>query len=497
MAKKKGKKDDQLEQLQNLPEKIIRQQFTRLRWVVITTSIVLILLTVGGIYWFRQVLNEQPITEWFPEAAIAGLAMVIILIVTAVSVASRQRKVRILLTNATTTEFEQLRAASRQAKALQEMANTLRASQNLDRVLDAALNACTVGMQEMGIPERSIVASVRLYENEQLIEIVGRRTQNDGDLMLNDRVGAIGTAMKNAEPIVINEPKNDPAIGESPSFRRCYTVVCVPLRLGFQIYGLMIIGSGIKMQFDEQHLDLFMAVADQAVIALQNAQLFQDLESEKARLIQAETDARKELARDLHDGPTQSVAAIAMRINFVRSLIKHDLDEAVEELFKIENLAKKTAKDIRGMLFTLRPLVLETQGLGAAIETVMGRIQESEGIKARLVGGEYGDLLLPKAQGVIFYIIEEALGNARKHSQANLLEVRMWQEDGLFVTRIQDDGVGFDVGEVMGGYETRGSLGMINLRERAEMIDGSIQIDSEPGRGTNITLVVPLDKQGR
>ena len=77
------------------------------------------------------------------------------------------------------------------------------------------------------------------------------------------------------------------------------------------------------------------------------------------------------------------------------------------------------------------------------------------------------------------------------------MEVRLWQEDGLFVARVQDDGVGFDLDEVMGSYENRGSLGMINLRERAEMIDGSIQIDSEPGRGTSITLVVPLDKQGR
>ncbi len=496
MAKKKAK-DDRVEQLKQIPEKIIRQQFRTLRWVVFSSAALLTVGSLGGIYYFRAVVNGQPNTEWLLDIIIAGVAMVVIAVITGFAIASRQRKVRLLLVNATASEFDSLRAESRQAKALREMANTLRATQNLDRVLEAALNVCTVGMQEMGIPERSIVASIRLYEDGELVEITGRRTQNDGKTKLNDRLGAVGKALKNAEPVVVNEPKNDPSISELPSFRRCYTVVCVPLRLGFQIYGLMVIGSGMKIQFNDQYLDLFLAVADQAVIALQNAQLLQDLEAEKERLIQAETEARKELARDLHDGPTQSVAAIAMRVNFVRSLMKHNIDEAVEELFKIEDLAKKTAKEIRGMLFTLRPLVLETQGLGAAIETVMERIQESDGITTRLIGGDYGELLVPKAQGVVFYIVEEALGNARKHSQANVLEVRLWQEDGLFVARVQDDGVGFDLDEVMGSYENRGSLGMINLRERAEMIDGSIQIDSEPGRGTSITLVVPLDKQGR
>ena len=115
----------------------------------------------------------------------------------------------------------------------------------------------------------------------------------------------------------------------------------------------------------------------------------------------------------------------------------------------------------------------------------------------RLTGGDTGDLLNPQAQGVLFHIIEEAIGNARKHAQASSVDVRLWNEDGLVVTRIQDDGVGFDVDDVMTGYSSRGSLGMLNMRERAETIDGSIQVNSSPGKGTAITVVVPLDKQGQ
>jgi signal transduction histidine kinase len=272
--------------------------------------------------------------------------------------------------------------------------------------------------------------------------------------------------------------------------------MAIPLRAGFQIFGAMVLGTEAKTNFTAEHVDLFSSVADQSVIAMQNAQLYQRLETEKRRIIEADEEARKELARDLHDGPTQSIAAIAMRINFIRSLMAKDPRQAFIELKKVEELAKDTSREIRAMLFSLRPLVLETQGLSAAIEMAMNKIRESDGLTLRLVGGEYGDLLSDQAQGVVFYIIEEAMGNARKYSKANLIEVRLWQEDELFVARVQDDGVGFDIQAVNSNYSSRGSLGMVNMRERAERIDGSLKVESAPGKGTMITLVVPLDKHG-
>jgi signal transduction histidine kinase len=89
------------------------------------------------------------------------------------------------------------------------------------------------------------------------------------------------------------------------------------------------------------------------------------------------------------------------------------------------------------------------------------------------------------------------LGNAAKHSEAALIQVRLWEEDGLFVARIEDDGKGFDLQAVTENYSSRGSLGMVNMRERAELINGTLRLESEPGRGTAITLIVPLDKAGR
>jgi signal transduction histidine kinase len=206
-----------------------------------------------------------------------------------------------------------------------------------------------------------------------------------------------------------------------------------------------------------------------------------------------EEDARRKLARDLHDGPTQTVSAIAMRLNFMRKMMMKEPDKIMPELEGVEELARQTVKEIRHMLFTMRPLVLETQGLMSALETLAEKILQADGLNVEINEKDEASHRLDAHQaGVVFHIIDEALGNARKYSNANLIQVRIWVEADLFVVEIKDDGVGFEPDKVLAEYETRGSLGMINMRERAELINGSIDIKSAPGKGTTVTLVVPL-----
>jgi signal transduction histidine kinase len=101
-------------------------------------------------------------------------------------------------------------------------------------------------------------------------------------------------------------------------------------------------------------------------------------------------------------------------------------------------------------------------------------------------------------QGVLFDIVEEAVGNARKHAEAEHIWVRLkLQAAEVFALEIQDDGVGFDVGAVTGSYENRGSLGMVNMRERTELVNGALRLESAPGKGTKITVLVPLSDEAR
>jgi signal transduction histidine kinase len=98
-------------------------------------------------------------------------------------------------------------------------------------------------------------------------------------------------------------------------------------------------------------------------------------------------------------------------------------------------------------------------------------------------------------EGVAFSIIEEAVSNAKKYAQARNIWVRLGFEDDLFVATVKDDGQGFDVTEVLDSYDERGSLGLINMRERAELVEGTSTIESAIGQGTKVTLIVPLPEE--
>lgn len=476
----------------------IRKEFQRLNIFTVLVVGLIAVLFIGLYVGVYQYVLQDVVQRWGPGVAIATLIFLILAGSVYALIDNYDKRVRDVAAKWIESEMKQMHSAYNRAKSLQSMASVMRATLSFERVVEEALDVCSLTLEESGVPRNSLVGAVFLYHGRELVPVATRRFANiDDGKTIKGQQGAVAEALNNAEMITTDSPRTDPELRQFMGFQSCATAVCIPLRAGFQIFGVMVIGSTTAVKFEQEQFELFDAVADQAIIALQNAQLYQRLESEKQRIIEADEEARKELARSLHDGPTQSIAAIAMRINFIRSLMSKDPEQALTELEKVEHLAKQTSKDIRGMLFTLRPLVLESQGLTAAVETVINRLRETDNMNIKMSGGEHGELLNESAQGVVFSIVEEALGNARKYAREALVAVRFWREDNLFVAMVQDNGKGFDVQEVNSDYSSRGSLGMINMRERADRIDGSLKLESAPGRGTTITLVVPLDKHGR
>ena len=473
----------------------IDREFARATRLIAVALVALVVLEIAVFVVVFAVFGAQTAGQWLPELVLAVLFSVLLAVIAWTGLGRAHRSLGHSVSQATAQELRALRSANNRAQSLQRMASTLSATLSFERVVEQSLDACSLALDEMGIPRESLVGAVFLYEDSMLRPIARRRFLNDDSRrVIPGKRGVVGAALSKAEPVVTNNPAEDPELGDYEAFRDCLTAVCVPLRVGFQLFGAMVIGTDTPVQFEDDHFDLFKAVGDQAVIALQNAQLYQRLEAEKQRLIEADEEARKELARDLHDGPTQSIAAIAMRLGFARTTIDQDPARAKQELQKVEALAKKTSAEIRSMLFTLRPLVLETQGLGVAVDALLRRYSEADGIEMRLIGAENGNLLDKPAQVVVFAILEEALNTARKYARATTIEVRFWQTEGLFVAAVRDNGVGFDTYDINRDYSTRGSLGMVNMRERAERIDGSLRVESSPDSGTTVTLVVPLDK---
>jgi signal transduction histidine kinase len=272
--------------------------------------------------------------------------------------------------------------------------------------------------------------------------------------------------------------------------------LCIPLTAGLDTYGILLFAHREPHYFNVERVELLWAIAQQAIIALQNARLYRDLEEEKERITEIQEEARKKLARDLHDGPTQTIAAIAMRLNFARRLMDRDPHGASDELFKVEDMARRTTKEIRHMLFTLRPLILESQGLVAGLAQLAEKVRETHEQNVIIeADSDVSDCMEMAKQGVVFYIAEEAINNARKHAEAEHVWVRLLQNDGMFVLEVEDDGVGFNVGAVDANYEQRGSLGIVNMRERAELVNGLLHIESTEGQGTCISVLGPLTEE--
>ncbi|MCB9135683.1 MAG: GAF domain-containing protein [Anaerolineales bacterium] len=375
-----------------------------------------------------------------------------------------------------------------------DLSNTL----NYEKLLDTALDLSSAALSQGNNVANTLVSAVLLFDQDELIVQTARRfTNSDFRNTFAGTKGILGVAINNGEATHTQEITGDPEISKVVAIRSCKSAYCIPLRSGLDVYGVLLFAHPTKDFFSQDNCEVLDIMAVQAMNSIQNARLYQDLAQEKERLAETQEETRRKLARDLHDGPTQSIAAIAMRINFARRLIERNPKEAAEELFKIEELARKTTKEIRHMLFTLRPLVLESKGLRAALEAMAEKMQETFGQEVLI---EVDDNVVAQIdmgkQGVIFNIADEAVNNARKHAQAAHIWVRLKAfKKGLALLEIRDDGTGFDVEKVNSTYENRGSLGMINLKERSELLNGVLQLQSKPGIGTRVQVYIPLTEE--
>jgi len=380
------------------------------------------------------------------------------------------------------------------AHTIFSIAAELNTTLNVERVLDMALDLSARALADSGSVDTKLVSALLLLVEDRL-HVASARRLDHIDWRVSPIVGSglLGEALSTGVPCLSNDLAHDPELQRLSSLRDCNVALCISLASTLETYGLLLFAHPDRRYFSVERVKLLEAFAQQVTIAVQNAQLYQNLEQEKERITEIQDEARKKLARDLHDGPTQTIAAITMTINFARRLIERDPKAAADELFKVEDLARRTTREIRHMLFTLRPLILESKGLVAALSQLAEKMYETHRqnviVKAE---PDVADGLEIGKQGVVFYIAEEAVNNARKHAEAEHVWVRLNRRGDQFVLEVEDDGVGFNVGAIDANYEQRGSLGMVNMRERTELVNGELHIKSAEGEGTCITVTVPL-----
>lgn len=386
----------------------------------------------------------------------------------------------------------------RRIQTFYDMVETLGGTLNHQVVLDAALDLSLAALSEEA-DIQPLVSLVLVFREEGLVIGTARGLPPaDQGVILRAREGVLAEILQRGEPQILTQLGQDPELNRLVALQNCRSAYCLPLVRGMQIFGAMLFAHPDPNFFTPDRCELLEIISHQVTIALQNARLFQQLEEERQRLIETTEEAHKKLARDLHDGPTQSISAIAMRLSILRKRLESGATngQVTEELKQIEALARRTTEEIRHMLFTLRPLILESEGLIPALQVMCEKMWALYQQKVTLdTDPDVVKRLDPNRQTVIFYIIEEAVNNARKHAEASEIRVRIRflpREQEIAFVEIADNGKGFDPKEVEMNYEHRGSLGMVNLRERTELLNGLLYIDSAPGKGTRVYVVIPL-----
>lgn len=401
---------------------------------------------------------------------------------------------------------QQALLAARRAKeymsVVYDMAEVLSASK-LDphRVLTSAVNFGLEGLERVGV-KSPLFGAILLFDNTGAgLETVLRVGCMSSSMLPDDqRVavpgigGAIGQALRRLEPTIAEVPGGDAELRQFGTFRACQSVLCLPLSVAKEIYGVMLIGSQETGAFKDMHVELMRAVANQAAASLNNAKLYVALREQRDRIVEVEKSARAQLAADLHDGPTQSLSAITMRLNYIRRLLDRDPAEATNELYQLEELARRTTKEVRAMLFELRPKSLE-KGLEVGLQQLAAKAKDTydQDVEVQVVG-QCDRLLDSQTTLTLFSIATEAVNNARKHANADLIRIMMGLEQDMLVLVIEDNGRGFDLEKVLAEARVReGHLGLLNLFERAALVDGAMHIDTAPGKGTRVAVAIPLE----
>lgn len=209
------------------------------------------------------------------------------------------------------------------------------------------------------------------------------------------------------------------------------------------------------------------------------------------RIIKAQEEERKRIAREIHDGPAQVLANIVMRTEYILKLMQVKPENVREELTNLQELVKQSLQEVRKIIFDLRPMVLDDLGLVPALNQHIEDYKNKYQINANFVFFGTQQRLSPVTEVALFRVVQEALNNVYKHAGAQSVLVKMEQLSNKITIHIKDDGKGFDLQSVEGNKE-RECYGLINMRERIQLLKGDFIIYSEQGKGTVLTLTVPI-----
>ena len=273
-------------------------------------------------------------------------------------------------------------------------------------------------------------------------------------------------------------------LAENPAYTKFDGMNCyagIPIMVRGDMRGVFSLFANKKGVFGADEMALLTSIADHLGIGIENSILW-----ERSRE-NAAIEERNRLARNLHDSVSQSLYSLTLMAGTTRKMLEYDpdLDVVKRSVIRLGDTAHQALKEMRLLLYELRPAVLDSEGLVSALQHRIGTVEERLGVKVSLQAKGLPDIP-SDVEDALYHIALEALNNIVKHAQSTTASIQFTSKKGNIVMEISDEGSGFDP------HQPRKGQGLRNMLERVQMLGGDVAIDSKPGEGTRVTVQLKL-----
>jgi signal transduction histidine kinase len=310
-----------------------------------------------------------------------------------------------------------------------------------------------------------------------------RRRCPDHRQRAGTRGAAVGAALRRTgEPLVVNDATCDDRFARDPYYTDipCCSLLALPIiSRGRPRAVLLLENRLIRGAFTTERLDAVKLIAGQLAVSLDNAQLYAELTTSRARIVAAADQGRRRIERDLHDGAQQRLVSLVLRLRTAQAAVPPEADELAAELDELAAEASGALDEFTELARGIHPAVLARGGLPPALNTLARHCTVPVALNVRV------DRRLPEQIEIAaYYLVAEALTNAAKHAHASTVHVQVDTVDAVLHLGVRDDGVG--------GADFARGTGLLGLKDRVEALGGRIFLYSPHRAGTSLRVELPL-----
>lgn len=275
----------------------------------------------------------------------------------------------------------------------------------------------------------------------------------------------------------------------------------IPLVAKSRVVGSLIVGASASLSDADR--GILHAVGRQLGVVIENVELWNRLKRREEmvsqllqKIITAQEEERKRIARELHDETNQSLAALAVGLKTASALVTRDAEKAESMMEALKESTVAIMRELHNIIYDLRPTLLDDLGLIPAIRWCAENRLATQGVEVAVSATGSPARFPAEIETALFRIAQEAISNAAKYSGASCVQLSLEIKAGAVRLRVEDDGRGFDRDQVLNDKSGKGSLGLLGMIERATLLGGRADVASAPGRGTVIFVEIPIAREG-